>query len=167
MRGCCLPNKRLLQISFSRDLHPHREPHRILIATRNSSLSTRDSTSLERAFLTAANHDNCPKIHAMTKRYSKGPILLSHIEMKSRVLMPPDHGNLLFVSRDTFSKTQMSCGGDDGNIDVSCRLDASRSIFRDFCVNWFECLPGETQLLSVIFVSRRFSPDCNSSSHSI
>lgn len=26
IRRCCLPNKRPLQISFSRDLHPHREP---------------------------------------------------------------------------------------------------------------------------------------------
>jgi len=40
-----------------------------------------DPMSLEQAFLTTANHNNCPKIHAMTKRYPKDPILFSHVEI--------------------------------------------------------------------------------------
>jgi len=36
---------------------------------------------LEQAFLTTANHNNYPKIHAMTKRYPKDPILFSYVEI--------------------------------------------------------------------------------------
>lgn len=123
------------------------ESHPILITTRDSSHATqRRSNVLERTFLTAADHDNRPRIHEMTKRYPKDSLFARCDKLCTR--MSPDHGNLFFASPDTFSKTQMSYE------DEVHRQLRAYYIFRDLFSVIFESIDskylfGEIQFLSI------------------